>query len=239
MSRGRLSDPVLECWTTLAATAVATSRIHVGSFVSNVMNRHPAVLARMAATVWELSRGRLEVGIGIGGHPAEHEAYGIEFPPPAERAARLEEAVAVLRLLWAGGPVDFEGEFYQLRGAHAFPAPVPVPRIVIGGEKAGGARLAARIGDAWSTNGSSLDSLMPVFDEALTRSGRTQGDVPLLVAVDFERDVPLARQPLLTDLAAEADCWRARGASELIIHWARPRHIPALLAAADRAALSA
>ena len=146
VSRGELDDPVLECWTTLAATAARTRQLRVGSFVSNVMNRHPAVLARMAATLSDLSGGRLELGIGIGGHPAEHQAYGIPFPDPAERAAHLEEAVQVLRLLFGGGPVDFDGRFYQLSAAHAFPAPQPPPRITIGGEKPAGARLAARIG---------------------------------------------------------------------------------------------
>ena len=119
VSRGRLDDPVLECWTTLAATAATTRRIRVGSFVSNVMNRHPAVLARVVATVADLAPGRVELGIGIGGHPAEHTAYGIEFPPPPERAARLEEAVTVIRALFTGGPVSFHGAWYGLDGADA------------------------------------------------------------------------------------------------------------------------
>ena len=104
MGRGDPTVPVVENWTALAMTAGATSRIHVGSFVANVMNRHPAVLARMASTLQIASGGRLELGVGIGGHPAEHEAYGIDFPAPPERVARLEEAVAVIRALWTGGP---------------------------------------------------------------------------------------------------------------------------------------
>jgi alkanesulfonate monooxygenase SsuD/methylene tetrahydromethanopterin reductase-like flavin-dependent oxidoreductase (luciferase family) len=103
VSRGRLTDPVLECWTTLAAAAASTDGLRVGSFVTNVMNRHPALLARMAATVQDQSGGRVELGIGIGGHPAEHHAYGIDFPDVPERVARLEEAVGMLRLLWSGG----------------------------------------------------------------------------------------------------------------------------------------
>ena len=76
----------LEVWTTLTAAAMLTERLTVGTFVANVMNRHPAVLARMAATLQEASGGRLVLGLGIGGHPAEHEAYGIDFPPPVVRA---------------------------------------------------------------------------------------------------------------------------------------------------------
>ena len=103
VSRGRLDDPMLECWTTLAATAAVTSRIHVGSFVSNVMNRHPAVLARMVATIADLAPGRVELGIGIGGHPAEHTAYGIEFPAPPERAARMTSTASTSRAARSGG----------------------------------------------------------------------------------------------------------------------------------------
>ena len=128
---------MLECWTTLAATAATTGRIRVGSFVTNVMNRHPAVLARMATTLADLAPGRVELGIGIGGHPAEHVAYGIEFPPPQERAARLEEAVGVIRALFAGGPADLAGEYFRLADAYAAPVPRPAPRILVGGRDAG------------------------------------------------------------------------------------------------------
>lgn len=239
VSRGRRTDPVLECWTTLAAAAAVTKRIHVGSFVSNVMNRHPAVLARMAATVHDQSGGRLEVGIGVGGHPHEHAAYGIDFPDPAERAARLEEAAEVLRRLWTGGPVDFAGRHFHLAAAHAFPALVPPPRIVIGGEKPAGARLAARIGDAWTMNGEDFDRLAPIFREALTMAGRSRDDVQVLVAVGLERDVHPDRQPLLMDLAGVADAWRERGADELVLRWIRPMEVAALLDAAERAGLAA
>ena len=103
--RGARTTPVLEAWTALAVVGGTTRRLGLMTFVANVMNRHPAVLARMAATLQEATGGRLTLGIGIGGHPAEHAAYGIPFPPARERVARLEEAVAVMRALWTGGPV--------------------------------------------------------------------------------------------------------------------------------------
>ena len=96
-------------------------------FVLNVMNRHPAVLARMASTLQIASGGRLILGIGIGGAPKEHAAYGIEFPEAPERVARLEEAVAVIRALWTGGPVTRPSPFYPLAEAHAHPVPSPPP----------------------------------------------------------------------------------------------------------------
>ena len=151
MGRGDLTVPVVEGWTALAMAAGATTRISLGSFVLNVVNRHPAVVARMASTLQIASGGRLILGIGIGGHPKEHAAYGIEFPPPPERVARLEEAVAVIRALWTGGPVTRESPYYPLVEAYARPVPDPAPPIIIGGETPAGARLAARIGDGWTS----------------------------------------------------------------------------------------
>jgi len=102
MGRGDLTVPVVEAWTILSMTAALTHQVTIGTFVANVMNRHPAVLARMASTLQIASGGRLILGIGIGGAPKEHAAYGIDFPDAKERAARLEEAVAVIRALWTG-----------------------------------------------------------------------------------------------------------------------------------------
>lgn len=234
VSRGRLDDPVLECWSTLAATAAVTRRIHVGSFVTNVMNRHPAVLARMVATVADLAPARVELGIGIGGHPAEHAAYGIDFPAPPERAARLEDAVAVIRALFTGGPVSHEGPWYRLDGAHASPAPRPVPRIVIAGERPAGARLAARIGDAWTCMESGYDELLPVFEAALAAAGRDRSEVAVIVGCDLPRDGSLHRSPAIADPVGWAEAWRARGADELVLHWVRPDQLEAVLEAGER-----
>jgi alkanesulfonate monooxygenase SsuD/methylene tetrahydromethanopterin reductase-like flavin-dependent oxidoreductase (luciferase family) len=239
MSRGRdKSRPVLECWTTLTAAAAATHRIRVGSFVTNVMNRHPAVLARMVATLSEQSGGRVEVGLGVGGYEVEMDAYGVDFPEPAERSQRLAEATEVLRRLWTGGPVDFEGHHFQLRQAWAYPAPSPAPRIVVGGEKPAGARLAARTGDAWTTNAADYERLLPIHLEELERHGRRRADVAHLLAVDLDRDRVPAEQPLLADMAGFAAEWEARGADELVVSWVRPDDLPALLDAAARSRLT-
>jgi alkanesulfonate monooxygenase SsuD/methylene tetrahydromethanopterin reductase-like flavin-dependent oxidoreductase (luciferase family) len=238
VSQGKTkSTPVLECWTTLAAAAAVTQRVKVGSFVTNVMNRYPAVLAKMVATVWEQSGGRAELGIGVGGNAAEEEAYGISFPPPPERLAVLEEAVAALRLLWAGGPVDYEGQFVRLRQAWAHPAPDPAPRIIVGGEKPAGARLAARVGDGWTTNAPDYERLLPMHLDELSAHGRSRSDVAHLVAVTLARDEPLERQPLVADLAGFAAEWEQRGADELIVNWVRPDQLSPLLEAAARAGL--
>lgn len=236
VSRGRdRTKAVLECWTTLAAAGAVTRRLRVGSFVSNVMNRHPAVLARMVATIADQSGGRVDLGIGVGGFAGEMAAYGIDFPSPPERVARLAEAVEVLRRLWSGGPVDYAGEHYQLRDAVAFPVPTPAPRIIVGGEKPAGARLAARVGDGWTTNAADYERLLPLHVAELAAHDRQRADVVHVVAVSLSRDEPLDGQPLIADMAAVAAEWQARGADELVVNWVRPDELGALLGAGARA----
>jgi alkanesulfonate monooxygenase SsuD/methylene tetrahydromethanopterin reductase-like flavin-dependent oxidoreductase (luciferase family) len=238
ISRGRKSDPVLECWTTLTAAAAHTSRLTVGSFVTNVMNRHPAILARMLATVWDQSGGRVQLGIGVGGSGPELSAYGIPLPEPVERLRILEEAVNVIRLMWTGGPVDFDGQFFHLAEAWSHPAPEPPPRIIIGGEKPAGARLAARAGDAWTTNASDYETLLPLHLAELSEHGRSRAEIDHLLAFQLARDEPLDSQPLIADMPAFLAEWEERGADEMVVSWVRPAELPALLDAAGRAGLA-
>jgi G6PDH family F420-dependent oxidoreductase len=224
VSRGRLTDPMLECWSMLSAAAAVTERVRLGSFVTNAMNRHPAVLARIAATVAELSAGRLELGIGAGGHPAEHDAYGIEFPPRPQRAEHLQESIDVLRLLFAGGPADYEGQHYRLRAAHAFPVPRPTPRIIVGGETAAGARFAARHADAWTCHAPQFESFLPEFEAELRSAGRSRAEVPVLVGLE-----PEDLGPDLGELTAR---WQELGAAELIVHDVKSAELDAVVALA-------
>ena len=224
ISRGRLSDPLLECWSMLAAAATVTRRIRLGPFVANVMNHHPAVLANIAATVAELSAGRLELGIGAGGHPAEHAAYGMPFPERPERAEHLVEAIEVIRLLHAGGPADYHGRHYRLEAAHAFPAPTPPPRLIVGGMTPKGARLGARHGDAWTCFSDSFEALKPVFLAELAAAGRSADEVPILVALSVEETAVG-----LSELTAR---WRERGAAEIIVHDVHPDQLDDVLALA-------
>ncbi len=228
--------PVLEAWTILTAAAAVTNRIRVGTFVLNVMNRHPAVLARMAATLQELSGGRLVLGIGIGGHAPEHEAYGIDFPAPAERAARLEEAVAVLRALWSGGPADLDGATVRLRDAYASPAPDPPPPVLVGAGTPAGVRLAARIGDGWAAEEDRFDELLPTYLAALSAASRRRSEQRVVVGFgggrsgrDFLRGHPFVEAP--RESLAE---WRERGADEVNLTARTTWDVDALVAAAKR-----
>jgi len=237
IARVKKETPVLECWTTLTAAAARTERITVGSFVTNVMNRHPAILARMLSTIADQTGGRVQLGIGVGGNSGESDSYGIDFPDPAERLRILEEATKVIRLLWAGGPVDFKGDYFHLTDAWSYPVPQPPPRIIIGGEKPAGARLAARAGDGWTTNAPDYEELLPTHLEELAAHGRSRGDVAHLLAVSLDRNTPLDQQALVADMTSFAAEWQERGADELIVSWVRPADLPALLDAAERAGL--
>lgn len=204
------------------------------TFVANVMNRHPALLARMAATLQDATDGRLVLGIGIGGHPAEHEAYGIPFPDTAERAARLEEAVAVMRALWAGGPVTRPSPFYPLRDACAFPVPVPPPPIIVGAELRQGVELAARIGDGWTTPAATLAERLPAYVEALAASGRARSRQRVFAAFDLPRSASLAGSPWVEDPAGAAAAWSAAGADGVVLAANTTADVDLLVAAADR-----
>ena len=117
-----------EGWTLASALAVRTSRIRIGHLVTCDPFRHPAVLAKMAATVDVLSEGRLELGLGWGSVERELETYGIGGGAPAERAARMRETIEILDLMFAGEPFDFDGEHQRLEGAIGRPRPVQLPR---------------------------------------------------------------------------------------------------------------
>lgn len=234
ISRGVKTDPVLECWTTLTGVAAVTTRLRLMPFVLNVMNRHPAVVARAAVTLQEVAGGRLTLGIGIGGHPVEHHAYGIAYPEIAERVARLEAAVAVLRALWTGGPVTRDSPFYPLRDAHAFPIPVPVPAIIVGGETPAGARLAARVGDGWTTRAPTFPARRALYEDALAAAGRARAAMTVLVAFELAKDESLAGSPWVEDPAAEAVRWAELGADGAVIAARTTADVDLLVAAAER-----
>jgi len=114
----------LEGWTLAAGLATRTSRIRLGHLVTADPFRHPAVLAKMAATLDTLSRGRLELGLGWGSVDAELRAFGIDARPAPERAARLRDTLEILTRMFAGEPFDYAGTHYRLEGAIGRPVPV-------------------------------------------------------------------------------------------------------------------
>ncbi len=125
----------MEAWTLLAALGAETERIRLGTLVTCNSYRHPAVLAKIAATVDVISNGRLFFGIGAGWKKIEYRAYGIPFPSLKGRMDRLEEAIQIIKLLWTEPKVTFKGEYYKIKDAFSAPKPVqkPMPPIMIGG----------------------------------------------------------------------------------------------------------
>jgi F420-dependent oxidoreductase-like protein len=125
-----------DSWVTLGALAVQTSRIRLGTLVTSATFRLPGPLAVSVAQVDEMSRGRIELGLGGGWFEREHTAYGIPFPPVGERFDRFEEQLEIITGLWtADRPYSFRGKHYQVIDSPALPKPVqsPRPSIIIGG----------------------------------------------------------------------------------------------------------
>lgn len=152
-----LSGPFLEGWSLLAAAAVQTERITIGTLVTNPILRAPGVLAKQALTVDHLSGGRLELGIGAGVFEYDHYAVGSDPWPVRERVARFDEYVAILdgALRANGKPYSYEGDWYQVRDLPTAPGPVrrPRPPIIVGGQAPSILRTTARYADGWNTNG--------------------------------------------------------------------------------------
>jgi F420-dependent oxidoreductase-like protein len=154
-----MSDPKgsqLEGWVTLTALAEETRHVRVGTLVTGITYREPAVLAKMGATLDVITGGRLEMGLGAAWFQQEHEALGIPFPPVAERIKRLGEACEVIKRMWTEDVATWDGQYYHIREAYCNPKPVqkPHPPILIGG---GGEQLTlkmvARYADAWNAFG--------------------------------------------------------------------------------------
>jgi F420-dependent oxidoreductase-like protein len=172
-----------DAWLTLAALAVQTSRIRLGTLVTSATFRLPGPLAIGVAQVDAMSGGRVELGLGGGWFEEEHTAYGIPFPPLGERFDRLEEQLEIVEGLWTtpvGEQYTFEGKHYRVTNSPALPKPVQAPRppIIVGG--AGKKRtpaLAARYADEFNAPFAKVADLPAMFDRVRAASdqlGRAQ-----------------------------------------------------------------
>jgi len=237
--RGPANGAALEAWTLLAALAAQTKRLRLGVIVTSNRIRPPAVLAKMAATVDVISRGRLEFGIGAGGSeqtdPAlsqivhrEYDAYGIDVVPTREAIGALAEALTIIKRMWAEDePFDFEGRYYQLKGAICEPKPVqhPRPPIMIGaaGEKLS-LRVVAEHADIWNcpTRGD-VDEFRrksAVLDEHCAAIGREPSEIRRSVQVLVGAGRQAQNLPRIVDLAATRDLlvdFIGAGANHLVL----------------------
>jgi F420-dependent oxidoreductase-like protein len=153
---GAPDEPFIEGWTVLSALAAVTSRIRLATLASSVAYRNPAHLAKIAAGVDLISRGRLTLGIGAGWFGAEYRQYGWEFPErPAVRIRQLEEAVRLILAMWADKRTTFRGTYFQVEDAILEPKPARRPPVMIaGGGEQLTLRVVARLADACNVGGS-------------------------------------------------------------------------------------
>ncbi len=148
--QGSARRDVLSLWPSLTALAIKTSRIRFGPMVSPMTFRHPALVARAAVDVCNLSGGRLDLGLGAGWNAAEHQMFGLVYPEYASRLDMLDEGAELIRSLWSSEPSSFKGKQYQLEKAQSFPLPeYPIP-MIMGGKGDRTLQIVARHADEWN-----------------------------------------------------------------------------------------
>jgi probable F420-dependent oxidoreductase len=185
----------------LSWLAAVTERIRFGVAVVILNTRNPVQLAKSLATLDQLSKGRVTLGVGLGGGTQNYAAFGV---PAERRVARFEEALKVMKALWTEDSATLPGEFWRLQGAHMKPKPVQKPHIpvIFGGHSEGALRRAVRMGDGWIASGStstekSLQSLKEIRGY-LKEAGRDESKFllskRLYIAVDDDEGA--ARQKM-------------------------------------------
>jgi len=175
------SAPWPEAWTTLSAIGARTERVRIGTLVSGNTYRHPAVLAKMAATLDHITNGRVVLGLGSGWQENEHTQYGLPFYTVNERLRRLDEACQVIQMLYNNAKSDFDGEFYQLQSASLEPKPVqqPLPLLIGGGGEKVTLKITARYANEWNVWGDPaiLRHKMAILDEHCAAIGRDPAEI--------------------------------------------------------------
>jgi F420-dependent oxidoreductase-like protein len=223
---GDSAGPCLEGWITLTALAQATRRLRLGTLVTGIHYRHPAVLANMAATLDIVSGGRLELGIGAGWNQEESGAYGIALGSPRERSDRFAEACEVLIGLLTQDVTTFAGSYYQLTEARCEPKPVqrPHPPICIGGSGEKRTLLtAARFAQHWNFVGGTVELFTrakDVLHQHCADIGRDPAEILLSSHVVYTGDA--------AETAASAAALGEAGVELAIVHM-RPPHTAAML----------
>ncbi|MFF3085935.1 TIGR03619 family F420-dependent LLM class oxidoreductase [Streptomyces nojiriensis] len=190
---GRSPAPFYEAFTSLAWLAAQTSRIEIGTGVVIMPHRHPLLLARMGATLDQLSGGRFVLGVGVGWARQGYEALNVPF---TTRGRVTDEYLAALHQLWSEGRATFRGETVSFTSVHSAPMPHrdPAPPVWIGGNSLPAVRRAARFGDAWHPLWPNADWLRHAALPALRQlSAEEERPLPLLCP---RIQISLTRTPL-------------------------------------------
>ena len=189
------SAPWPEAFTTLAALAATVPRLIICTLVAGNTYRHPAVLSKMAVTIYHISGGRMVLGIGAGWQENEHQKYGIPFDSVTERLTKLEEACQVIKALTSADSANFAGKHYQLDRAPLEPKPLQqaLHLLVGGGGEKVTLRIAAAYADEWNVWGtlSTAERKIRILNEHCERLGRDPCTLKkTLVALVFLTDDP-------------------------------------------------
>ncbi len=186
---GPETEPMMEAYTTLSALATQTSRVKLGTLVTGVTYRNPALLVKQVTMLDVISKGRAIFGIGAAWNEDEHKGYGIEFPPIGQRMDRLGEALTIAKLMFTQDRPSFEGTYYKIDRALNVPRPIQPggPKILVGG---GGERRTLRLlaehGDIGHWFGGNLEDLKRkklVFEEHCAAVNRDPSEVLLTVGL--------------------------------------------------------
>jgi alkanesulfonate monooxygenase SsuD/methylene tetrahydromethanopterin reductase-like flavin-dependent oxidoreductase (luciferase family) len=201
---------ILEAWTMLSALAASTSRVQLGAQVFCQSFRNPALFAKMAATLDQVSGGRVRLIVGAGWLETEYDQFGYDFPEPALRVEQTEEAIHILKGMLSGSiePFTFKGSHYRVDDVVNVPQPVhpPMP-IEVGAARDRMMRLIGRLGDGWNCPGVAL----PVFEnrrefleKACAKAGRSINDLVLSCQIPCAvGDDEAARHPRLQSFSPQ------------------------------------
>ena len=203
--------PWFESWTLLAALASKTSHIRIGTLVSSIPLRNPAILARQALTVDHISDGRLELGLGAGAPGSIDPVYsmiGIEDWAPSERVSRFQETVEIIDKCLRNRVTSYDGQYYQLRDVAMAPPPVQQPRppITIGAMGPRMLKLAARYADTWNSFGDKEWGAPP---ERIVENTRNRNELLDRYCREIGREPNSLRRSLLTFGADAAIAFRS------------------------------
>jgi alkanesulfonate monooxygenase SsuD/methylene tetrahydromethanopterin reductase-like flavin-dependent oxidoreductase (luciferase family)/predicted kinase len=196
---GRAWEPIAEPWVTLGLLAGLGTRLELGTLVTPVTFRPPGITAKAAATLDALTGGRAFVGLGAGWWEREHAAYGVPFPPPAERLEDVETSIETMRALWSAGTKAYDGERVSLPETTSYPRPAHDIPIILGGAGERTLRIGARLADAVNVRTELVDRALAAVEGTDTRV--TVLDLP---TVGRDRDDTWARVERLRGNTAAA-----------------------------------
>ncbi|MGE0822557.1 MAG: LLM class F420-dependent oxidoreductase [Candidatus Binatia bacterium] len=189
-----LRAPFPDVFALLGFLAAKTQKILLGTSVLVVPQRNPIEVAKAVATVDLLSGGRFLFGVGVGWLKDEFDVLGEHF---SERGARTHEYIKIMKALWQGGPVGFEGKFFQFPPVHAVPTPVqkPHPPIIFGGESLAAMKRVAELGDGWQPGAMPLETLREKLTQLKTLMAERGRDYSRLSLATFGSPAVVKQQP--------------------------------------------